>query len=167
LKSKKGFIMSERELAEQSEIFYYALVTSRAASVLAEFERSGELPPNGRGNLQQCHQLMKRIARAQSLVEARTEKIVPDLESIQLYQSMLEAIGSREILEPGESLGQAANKFSATLEAVLAGKPLAEMGQQEFDRLRKAVSALASVYANRTAVTTMSRRSRSLLELPL
>jgi hypothetical protein len=159
--------MFERELAEQSEIFYYALVTSRAASVLAEFGRSGELPPNGQGNLQQCHQLMKRISQAQPLVDARTEKIVPDLESIQLYQNMLEAVGSREILEPGESLGQAANRFATTLKAILAGNPLTEIGQQEFDCLRKAISALASVYANKTAASTMSRRSRSLLELPL
>jgi hypothetical protein len=159
--------MSERELAEQSEIFYYALVTSRAASVLAEFERSGELPPNGHGNLQQCYQLMKRISQAQSLVEARTEKIVPDLESIQLYQNMLEAAGSREILEPGESLGQAADKFAATLKVVLTGKSLAEIGQHEFDRLRKALTALASVYASKTTVSMISRRSTSLLELPL
>jgi hypothetical protein len=159
--------MAERDLAEQSEVFYYALVTSHAVSVLAEFERSGKLPPNARDNLRQCYDLMQRIPQAQALVQTRTEKIIPDLESIQVYQHMLEAVGRREILESGENVGQAAERFAITLKAILAGKPIAEIGEKEFDRLKKALGALASVYTSDTAVSTLSRRSASLLHLPI
>lgn len=159
--------MNATELAEQSEIFYYALVTSRAVSVLTTFEHSGELPSNAHDNLRQCYELMQRVSRAHALVQTRTEKIIPDLESIQVYQNMLEAIGSHELLESGEEIGQAAERFAATLKELLAGKSLAEIGVQEIDRVKKVLNALASVYTTKTAVSTLTRRSTSLLQLPL
>jgi len=158
--------MAESEFAEQSEIFYNALITSRAVSALSDFRRRRKLEPDAQSNLRKCYELMRRISRAQVLVQTHTEKIAPELNSIHVYQHTREALVPSGILRLGESIGQAAERFAATLEAILSGKLPAEIDEHEFAQLEKAIAALASVYTNRTAVSSLSRDVESLLQLP-
>ena len=144
------------EFAEQSEVLYNALITSHAVSVLADYRHSGELPQDAQDNLRKCYNLMKRISRAQVLVQTQTEKIVPDLDSIQVYHYTQEALIPRGILEAGETVGQAAEEFARTLQKILAGKAPAEIDERDLARLEKAIGALSSVYTSKTAVSSLS-----------
>jgi hypothetical protein len=153
------------ELAEQSENIYYALILSRAVPVIAEFMHGGRLNAEGRSSLTRCYDLMKRISRAQVWLRAQQEKIAPDVESIQAYQYTHEALVPRGLLEPGENLGMAADRYAATLQAILNGKTAAAVGEGRLIELQKALAAQAVVFTSKTALASLSRHAESLLPL--
>lgn len=156
--------MSITELDEQSNVFFYAFVTSQTARALEDLRRFGALPPDSRHTVEACQELMRRVMRGQELVEARQRKVPPDSESLQLYQQMLDAAHLRVFLVEGQSVGDAAASFVGVLQALLDGKPVSEISDGALLQLETAISTLASVYAAKTAVATLPKPAEALFD---
>ena len=109
---------------------------------------------------------MKNITKGQYLVEARSGKIVPDLESIQVYPHMQEAQGLQDFLGSARNIGQAADQFASTLEAILDGRSFTEIGEEVLLRLVRAISALLQSTLARQLSRTLTHQSSSLLQWP-
>jgi len=167
--------MSDNEITNRSELLYYASATTGAVAALAEYRDTGSLSPDAQVRLRQCLELMQRILRAQGLVDTRSGRIAADFGSIHAYRYMREALDSLDILAPGESIGEAASNFAATIESVLDGIPLADVdteedtaagiGREDYTRLERAIKALASLYHKRTAESTAASDPANLMQL--
>jgi hypothetical protein len=159
--------MLESELAKESEVFYNALVTSRATSALSNLRQGAQLSEADERSLQECLQLLVRVQTAQSLVDREHSRFAPDVASMRVYQYMREAAIARRLLLEDETVGRAAARFAATINAILAGKSHQEIGGEEYSQLVNALEALASAYASKTIVSTSPKESYPVLEWSL
>ena len=130
--------MTQEGLGEQSRFLYYALLISRAVSALVNYRETAQLSISDSDALRGTVEHLVEAKRAQLLVVPCAEKrmIPPDLEGVQIYQSVRQAIQRAGLELSPAGLGAVVDEFSRAMEAVLGSVPLSEIGEQSFARTR-------------------------------
>ena len=154
--------MSEFDLVEQSELLYRALIVARTESAVEKFRVSGKFPEEFRETVRRCKELLKKGAHGQELVESRTGHIVPDLDSVLLYQDVLEAWTGEDFLPPESDISQVTAKLVETLDEILSGKSIQDIGEASLLHLQQAIHRLVQVYTDKTTVSRLGQYASSL-----
>jgi hypothetical protein len=141
--------MTLSDPSDHSRFLAYALTLSRSATVLREYRTTGNLPQDKLHKLIFARDHLGRFARAQELLAAPSGKIVPDLESVQVYQAVIEALEAAGLPFDRAHPGIAVDALILTLAQVLDGILPEEVGTGELKRLELTLDALASIYAVR------------------
>ena len=149
--------MIERGLGEQSRFITYVLLIGRALSTLAEYrqladyrrpadfrqlpeyrqpaefrrqfdeERPQTLSDVQRGRLSQAADHLRRAARAHASLDVAAGQGLPDLEAVQIYQSVYEAVALAGI-RAGDRVAETIAGLIATLDRIVEGAPVAGLG---------------------------------------
>ena len=187
--------MIERGLGEQSRFITYVLLIGRALSTPAEYrqladyrrpadfrqlpeyrqpaefrrqfdeERPQTLSDVQRGRLSQAADHLRRAARAHASLDVAAGQGLPDLEAVQIYQSVYEAVALAGI-RAGDRVAETIAGLIATLDRIVEGAPVAAIDEQSLNDLERVLDTLAVIYSHRAERANTADTFESLLQWP-
>jgi hypothetical protein len=141
--------MQLRELDELSRLLSYALLLSRTASALRAYQARGAFLADDLPKLAQTQAHLHTVHRAEDLVDISQKKIVPDLESVIIYECVVQALRAMGMLSDASEVGAVVDELLASLAAVSSGAPPDVVGICQVSALERLLDTLASIYTAR------------------